>query len=208
MRKPTAATRDHLVAFVWGAAEASFFFVVPDVWLSRIALRSPRRAAAASLSACAGAVLGGALTYAWARRVPAGTSRQALRRVPAVSGAMIDRCEREVTRVGNRAMLGGPMRGVPYKLYARAAGLRHTSRLGFVAWTPPARLPRFLLVTGLATASRAATRRWLGDGDSDRRAAVAHAVGWTVFYAWFLHTVGREEEPTRATVARPRSPRR
>lgn len=197
--------RDHLVAFGWGVAEGSFFFIVPDVWLSRVALHNPRRAVTTSCTAVAGALVGGLATYAWARKTPPVRSREVLRRLPAVSGAMIDRCERQVARSGNRAMLLGPLRGVPYKLYARAAGLWRTSLVGFVAWTPAARWPRFLLVVGLTVALRRVAQRWISRPTLDRVAPVAHAVGWTGFYAWFLATVGREEPiPVRAASAAPR----
>lgn len=34
----------HGLAFGWGLAEATVFFIVPDVWTSAVGLRHPRRA--------------------------------------------------------------------------------------------------------------------------------------------------------------------
>jgi len=44
----------NLVALSWGFAEATFFFIVPDVFLSRIALDRIRTAWAASVWATLG----------------------------------------------------------------------------------------------------------------------------------------------------------
>src|SRR5258706_1708194 len=54
-----------LASFVWGLAESSFFFFVPDVGLTFLALRNYRAALRATLAALAGALIGGALMYAW-----------------------------------------------------------------------------------------------------------------------------------------------
>lgn len=189
----SSARRDHAVAALWGAAEATAFFIVPDVWLTRVALESRQRAVAASISALAGAVAGGVATYAWAARTSPEVSREALRTLPAVSGAMIDRCEAEVEQRGSRAMLTGPLRGVPYKLYARAAGMRGESLPAFVAWSVPARLPRFLLASYLAARVGDRGRRLWGEERAARLRTPLHAASWVAFYAWYLNTVGRED---------------
>lgn len=185
-------TRDHLVAAAWGAAEATFFFIVPDVWLSRVALRSPRRARAASVSAVVGAIAGGLVARAWAARTPVPESAAAMRRLPAISRAMIDRVDGDVRRHGFRAVLAGPVRGVPYKLYARAAGVQRVPVPAFIGWSVPARLPRFLLVSALGDGLARLGRRILPEGVSDRIAPTVHLIAWIAFYAWYLRVVGRE----------------
>lgn len=187
--------RDHAVAAVWGAAEATAFFIVPDVWLSRVALRSRRRAVNASFSALAGAVVGGIATHSWARRTPEERSREALRALPAISGEMVDRCVSEVDKAGSRAMLTGPLRGIPYKLYARAAGLRNLPVGEFAAWSVPARIPRFLLVAVLAAAIRDRVADRLGEERTVKLETPVHAGFWVLFYAWYLRTVGQEPAP-------------
>lgn len=184
--------RDHAVAFAWGAAEATVFFVVPDVWLTRVATRDPGRAARTCGSAVAGALVGGAATWAWARRTPPARSRGLLRRLPAISGAMVDRVDAEVAARGAVATLSGPARGVPYKLYARAAGLHRSPLATFLAWSVPARTPRFLLVVGLAAGLTRLSERTLGAPRTRRLAGPLHAAAWTAFYAWYFRTVGRE----------------
>jgi len=56
-----SALRDHAVAGLWGFAEATAFFVVPDVWLSAVALRNLPRGLTGAASATAGALVGGAV---------------------------------------------------------------------------------------------------------------------------------------------------
>lgn len=187
------AVRDHTVAVAWGAAEATVFFLVPDVWLSRVALTSPRRAFVACGTAVAGALAGGAATYVWARRVDPEASRAALRRIPAISGEMVDRCLAEVEESGNRVLLTGPAKGVPYKLYAWAAGVAGTSLPGFLAWSVPGRVPRFVAVTALTALLQEQAERRLGTELTQRLAPASHALAWIAFYSWYLNAVGQEE---------------
>src|SRR3546814_3695958 len=51
----------HAVSLLWGFAEATVFFVVPDVWISRRALSSWRAALRGCGFALAGALGGGVL---------------------------------------------------------------------------------------------------------------------------------------------------
>jgi len=185
------AVRDHAVSAAWGAAEGTVFFIVPDVWISWVALRSPRRSLATTVSALVGALAGGTLTHVWGARTSAVGSRELLVRVPAISSSMVEQVEAEVARDGGPAMMAGPLRGVPYKIYARTSGLQGRSVAGFLAWSVPARMIRFLLVAIGASALAGAGRRLLPE-QLDSVAPVAFVTSWTAFYAWFFNTVGRD----------------
>lgn len=191
--RPDRPLRDHAVAAIWGAAEATAFFLVPDVWLSRLALRSPGRAVRACGSALAGAIAGGLATRAWGRRSDAEAAASSLRRIPAISTAMIERVAADLERDGLRALVAGPTRGIPYKLYAWQAGVRGDGALPLAAWSVPGRLPRFLAVTALALGLLGLARRALPDGWADRLAPGVHAIAWAAFYAWYFQNVGRED---------------
>ena len=55
-----------IAAFLWGVAEATLFFFVPDVLLSYIGVkRGVRATVRASIIAAAGAAIGGAFMYLW-----------------------------------------------------------------------------------------------------------------------------------------------
>ncbi len=80
-----------IAAFIWGVAEATLFFFVPDVLLSYIGLkRGVKPAVRASLIAAAGASLGGVMMYLWSTSDPA-TAREAVLAVPSISEAMAAR---------------------------------------------------------------------------------------------------------------------
>ena len=58
------------IAGLWGFAEATFFFLVPDVWLSFLAIESFTQGVAGSFAALAGALNGGSLMWFYGRRSP------------------------------------------------------------------------------------------------------------------------------------------
>lgn len=196
--RPAVNTRDQVLSAAWGAAEATCFFIVPDVWITRVALRSPKGAFAAAGSALLGAVLGGVATYAWGKRTSRAQSNRLLRKLPAISGAMIDKAEDEMVKVGNRGMLWGPLRGVPYKIYARTAGMQGQSFAGFLAWSIPARIPRFLLVAAATVGLAAGARRFVSPTTLDKLTPSIHTIFWIAFYSWYLRVVGRER-PAEST---------
>lgn len=191
MDRTSGRRRDHVVAGLWGFAEATGFFVVPDMWLSALAVKNLRRGLASTVSATAGAVVGGALMHRWGGRVPAGRSAGLLTRLPAVSPAMVERVERDMASRGFVAVLLGPLRGTPYKLYARTAGLRGDPLLPFLAWSVPARAPRFVVVT-TAVGALSALLRSLRPHTPEGVRWTIFAAGWTAFYAWYFRTVGRD----------------
>jgi hypothetical protein len=85
-----------IAAFIWGVAEATLFFFVPDVLLSYIGLkRGVKPAVRASLIAAAGASLGGVMMYLWSTSDPA-TAREAVLAVPSISEAMAARASGDI----------------------------------------------------------------------------------------------------------------
>lgn len=177
-------SREHGVAAAWGFAEATLFFLVPDVYLTRLALRDGRLALAASLAASAGAVAGGALMWAWGATEPA-AALAALERVPAVSPEMLARVRGELLGHGWLALALGPASGTPYKLYAATSGELGMPLGALLLVTVPARLVRFAALSLLAaTLRRGPLAAW-----SDAARARLHLALWTAFYAaYFLLT--------------------
>lgn len=133
-----------LSAFVWGFAEATFFFIVPDVFLTLLACRALRPALRASLATLSGALLGGALMFAGGVWFPA-TTHEWLLRVPAISPELVAQVQSQLAQHGLLALLLGPLQGVPYKIYAVVAGSAQQSALAFLLVSIPARYVRFLL---------------------------------------------------------------
>jgi hypothetical protein len=119
-------------AVLWGAAEASVFFIVPDVLLTAAALRlGVRRALLLCLIAACAAALTGAILWLWAGHDPV-AARQTMLHVPAVGPDLLARVHGEFDSAWPLHLLWGAMTGVPYKLYAVEAGSRHIPLLLFV----------------------------------------------------------------------------
>jgi membrane protein YqaA with SNARE-associated domain len=174
-------TKRNLAALAWGFAEATLFFIVPDVLLTWFALRSPRAARAACVWATAGALLGGTVMHSWGASDP-GSARAALERLPAIGRASCDAVGAQLRAQGVAAVFLGPIRGTPYKVYAVQAGVLAINLPLFLAVSLPARLIRFLLVTTLA----AVLGRCL-PGPRLSTLRLAHVMLWTAFYAWYFH---------------------
>lgn len=170
------------LAFFWGFAEGTLFFILPDVPLSFIALFRPRRALLHMVAMLAGAVLAGVIMFAWSAR--SADARAAVARVPAVSPVMFERAQRDWTQYGVWGPALGPVRGIPYKIYAVEAPA-HSTLLVFLLVTIPARLWRFVVVW-LGFAGTGALLRRVGRAEL---APALHAVFWVCTYAIYWATV-------------------
>src|SRR5262249_3031958 len=104
------------VAFVWGFAEGTLFFILPDVPLSLAAMYRPRRALVHIAAIVMCALRGGAVMFSWAEHPS--DARHAVGNVPLVRPAMFDRAESDYHSIGIWAVALGPRRGIPYKIYA------------------------------------------------------------------------------------------
>ena len=159
------------VALLWGFAEATLFFIVPDVFLTFIALRSPRRALTASAFAVVGAIVGGVLMYFFA-------SRGVLESIPAINAALIHDVEQQIARYGAWSIFLGPLRGIPYKIYAAEWGWQHRELLTLVVITIPARAIRFILLSAIASFAASALRKRI----PEKSIVVIHLLLWAAFY--------------------------
>src|SRR5215471_4108707 len=85
--------------FFWGLAEATLFFIVPDVLLTLEALFSFRRSARVLACILLGALCGGTIMFYLGASHPAQAKATVLR-VPFVSSAMFDRTARGFEKSG------------------------------------------------------------------------------------------------------------
>ncbi len=172
-------------AFVWGLAEATVFFIVPDVLLTAIGCRSIRAAVKATGFAILGALLGGLIMY-WLAAVSPETSQAGLTHVPAINPPLIESVRSQLSERGLVAVLFGPAKGVPYKIYAVEWGVRHGNLPLFLLITIPARGIRFLfsilLADGICRLIGPWTKRQV------QTEMIILALFWIVFYAlYFAH---------------------
>lgn len=99
-----------LAAFLWGLAEATFFFVIPDVLLSFVAILDWPRTWKHVLAAIAGA-------------------RAAVPHFPFIRESMFRKVSGGFRRQAWLSMLLGSVSGVPYKLYAVEAEIHQPARI-------------------------------------------------------------------------------
>ena len=174
-------TRDwaYAAAALWGFAEATFFFIVPDVLLMFLATRL-RRAFVASLWALAGALAGGAAMYVYGCHYAA-VARMFLDGVPGIQTKLIEDVADRIAGQGSLAVMRGPLLGTPYKIYAVEWGAAGLPGELFLLISVPARYLRFFLSALFA----AAVYRMAG-----RHARVLLAFGWLIFYGFYFYKFG------------------
>lgn len=174
-----------IAAFAWGFAEATFFFIVPDVLLSAIGRRSIRTGLRATMFAILGALLGGLVTYAVACSSPS-TARSALLHVPAIHPVLIERVQSQIADHGAIAVLLGPMAGIPYKVYVAEWGAQKGSALILALVSIPARGIRFIFSVVVAGGVARLLAPW-----TRRRATIEITIlvlFWACFYSfYFVH---------------------
>ena len=165
------------LAWGWGLAEATFFFLVPDVYLTFVALRGLRAGLKAAAAALGGALMGGSLMYFWGLHSPH-MALAFLSHIPGIHDPLIARARVQLEGRGLVAVLLGPLQGMPYKIYAVQWGVLHGSWGAFLLVSIPARAGRFLLSVLVPFALRRFVRPW------------ALACAWTAFYISYFWTFG------------------
>lgn len=169
-----------VVAALWGFAEATLFFVVPDVWISHVAVRSLRQGLWAGVSALVGALAGGVVVYRLGQQHE--SALLALYdRLPAISQELIARVAGQLESLGGAGLVLGGFTGAPYKLYAAQAASAGMGLPTFLAASALARGLRFVLVALLVSVIARVLAARLGN----RAAHGLLIVFWILFYAWY-----------------------
>jgi membrane protein YqaA with SNARE-associated domain len=173
-----------LISFLWGFAEATAFFIVPDVYMGFVALFNWRKGLSAASFALLGAMLGGSLMYFLAMNNPTGINAF-LTHIPLIDADLVNNVANPTRTSGLIAVLTGPFRGTPYKIYAAQAGEQSLPFLGFVLMTIPARLQRFfplVLILG-------GTGKWFESFCKRNTVLVisGYALMWVLIYSFFIY---------------------
>jgi len=169
------------VAMAWGFAEATLFFIVPDVWLTLVARKRLRTGLIASLYSLAGALVGGILVY-WLGATHQQTLIGVMEALPAIGPEMVDQVRDALSGQGVFALLLGPLSGTPYKLYAAQAAHSGVGLAPFLLISIPARMIRFLLVTLLSYYGLKALANWWPGVNR----LLVLSVCWVLFYGWYF----------------------
>ncbi|WDI30062.1 hypothetical protein PUV54_08830 [Hyphococcus flavus] len=167
---------------LWGFAEATFFFIVPDVLLTAAVLvfglsRAFKLCVAASLAAAAG----GLLMMQWSLH-DIEAARAFLLSIPLIGGDLIARVQSEMQGAWPLNLTLGAVTGAPYKIYAVEAGALGINEALLAVVSFVARLLRFSLAVGLTWGglmfARAVGLR--------RFASVGLALAWGSIYAAYI----------------------
>lgn len=185
MARTTAWCSRHgwLVGFIWGLAESTVFFVVPDVGVAFIAAMSPRDWWKPALASIVGTLVGSIFLFLAIHVWIGGHASQLLLSVPGIHPAMVALATARISDHGAGALLPAAFQGIPYKVYATQLTLAGVSLPMLLLWTIPSRALRLVPVAAAAGAGgsilqgslRRHFRLWVG----------AYVLFWVAFYAWY-----------------------
>jgi 1-acyl-sn-glycerol-3-phosphate acyltransferase len=125
----------------WGAAEALWWPLMPDLGIALLARSRPRRWWRLAVAATAGSVAGGAVAYRLGAdgRVPP---------LPLVTPRMVDATARWLAEEGAAGVRRQPTSGVPFKVFAYQAAAARVELVPFVGVAGLVRGARMLAVAG------------------------------------------------------------
>ncbi|MFD2206474.1 hypothetical protein [Kiloniella antarctica] len=142
--------KNYLISFLWGFAEATFFFIVPDVFLSYLSVKyNLKTAIKSALFTLSGAFIGGVIIYHLGNSYSSDIIDY-IDILPAISPAMIVTAKEDLEQFGILSILIGAFSGVPYKVFAAQAGQLSIPLISFIAIFIPARLIRWFQVIFIA----------------------------------------------------------
>jgi hypothetical protein len=179
-----AGSRGLLVlAAAWGFAEATLFFIVPDVVVGFVGLFAPRRTPLVLGATILGAVIGSLVLFALSGPFGAALGA-AIAVLPGLGPADLERARAELTAQGMSAALNGPLQGLPLKLYIHEAVGLGIGPLAVAVFTVLNRLERIGLSAAVSAVIGLVLRRPI-----DRHPRVflgLYAAFWVVSYAVYL----------------------
>ncbi len=172
-----------LLGLIWGLAESTVFFVVPDVGVAFVGLVSPRDGLKAAVAAMVGAVVGGTILFPAIHLWLGPHAREYLLFIPGIHPSTMALASARISDQGPSALLIAAFQGIPYKVYATELILAGISLPVLLFWTIPSRALRLLPVAASAGLggrifARSIERHfglWVG----------AYALFWTAFYVWY-----------------------
>src|SRR2546430_15300997 len=172
-----------LVGFLWGLAESTVFFIVPDVGVAFIAAMSPRTWWKAAVMSIVGTLVGALVLFLVIQLWLGPRAVQLLLWVPGIHPASLAIASTRISDHGAAALLEAAFQGIPYKVFATQLTVAGVSLPVLLLWTTPSRALRLVPVAAIAGAGgrwlQSSLRRhfWLWVG--------AYAVFWVTFYAWY-----------------------
>jgi membrane protein YqaA with SNARE-associated domain len=143
------------VLFVWAAAEAIFWPIVPDYLLLPMVVGGRRRYWRMLGAAVLGSTVGGIMIYLFAFFLPR-AAESLVPHLPLVQGFMLQKADLALARQGVMAFWTQPFSGVSFRFYALLGGIRGLNPVEVMAVSGAARALR--MFAGSAAAVLLASR--------------------------------------------------
>jgi len=145
----TKTIKSYLISLFWAFCEATFFFIIPDVWLSFTSMDSLKKGFKNVFFALIGALLGGTVMYLLGSH-DIDSLTDFLAKTPDIDYELLENTKESIQSEGLAAPLVGPIKRVPYKIYGAYYGGLSLSYIMFMLISIPARLIRFLITIFLS----------------------------------------------------------
>jgi len=169
------------IVAIWSFCEATFFFVVPDVWLTVIATDGLKKGFIASLYALVGALIGGTIWYSLALYYGEESAFIMMDRMPRVMLEHAQQAKYNLEVYGFSSMMKSPWLGLEYKLYAVSADSAGIPYWKFMLYSIPARMTRFIVLILLTDM----VMRVLNFFKIEVNKLILVLSMWIIFYAYF-----------------------
>jgi hypothetical protein len=181
------------IGFLWGLMESLWFFVVPDVVISFLAIKGWKPAVKSTLGAVFGAAMGCIILFALFFNLPAALENliSLWSHLPGYYPKMFQVVNTHLQSDGVRGLLSGPSSGIPYRYYIYEALKLNLPLAGLLAWTPLARLQRIVIapivVLILRFLLQRVFRRWFPQKQDyiGRYLVLVIAIYWVGLYIWY-----------------------
>jgi 1-acyl-sn-glycerol-3-phosphate acyltransferase len=146
-----------VLVFCWGMAEAISWPILAELLIAALVLSGPARPARTgmklAIAATAGSAIGGTITLLLARH-------GVLLPQPMTTPVMVSYASDQLATHGLSGLWSQPRSGVPYKVYARVAGLNGMAVASWLAVSAQVRCVRMIAVALVAAIVQRLTRRW------------------------------------------------
>ncbi|MCB9757337.1 MAG: hypothetical protein H6753_02795 [Candidatus Omnitrophica bacterium] len=175
-----------LIAFIWAFCEATFFFIVPDVWLTWLVISKSdyKELSRAVFCATLGAIVGGIVVYQAGRFLSYSIVSGWLDQVPGISRELIASLAMQVDQNGVYSYLKGMWAGNPYKIYAFLWGAKAGNLWPWLGVSIGARAIRFIFaVLGAVVINKLGEKfiaRWA------LRKTMIFIIAWGCFYIFYF----------------------
>lgn len=185
VRSPKAMS----IAFLWGWCEATFFFVVPDLFFMFTALLAPLYGIIHGSVSVLGSLIGGWIMYQLTWLYPT-AMQDFLIHVPLISRKLVAYVQDSLSTGGLEAMFVAPMKGIPYKIYAVSAALLNIKLEQFLFITIPVRLERVLLLSIFAALIGKVFSRHIKN--HLEKLVFFYSMAWGTFYLFYAYKMTLE----------------